>query len=140
MFPALWLYATGGLDYPPTHSGAEIDMFEQFGVPNEWAATLHQKDDQNVGPSIPLGTRTEDTGDWHTYGVEWGPDRIRLYRDNSLLYGVAGETAQWYSTDMAVRLNYAMDAPWMSEAQRSNSSTPTLAMDVDHVRWFRTKP
>jgi hypothetical protein len=140
MFPAMWLYATGGVGYPLEKSGAEIDMFEQFGASNRWSSTLHQKNSDQVGPSIELGTRTEDTSDWHTYGVDWQPDYLRLYRDGALLYSLTGPTAQWYNTDMSIRLNYAMDAPWFPDELKSNASTPTLSMDVDYVKVYRTKP
>jgi serralysin len=144
MFPALWLYAKTGderaveFDVPREKQAAEIDLFEGFGVPNQWATTLHRKARDESGPSNKLGSRNEDTTRWHTYGLDWKPNGMQLYRDGVKLYDVAPDVAAFFDVDMVIRLNYAMDGSWFQ--QKSDATTPELAMDIDYVRVYRTKP
>ena len=146
MFPAMWLFAKTGdemsehFDVPMHKRAAEIDLFESFGVPNRWATTLHRKAHDEVGPTDKLGMRAEDTGRWHTYGLEWKPNVLRVYRDGVKLYDVAPDIANFFDVDMVIRLNFAMDAPWFDVGEMSSASTPELAMDVDYVRVYRAKP
>jgi Glycosyl hydrolases family 16 len=144
MFPALWLYAKTGderaveFDVPREKQAAEIDLFEAFGVPNQWATTLHRKARDESGPTDSLGVRNEDTTRWHTYGLEWKPNLMRVYRDGVKLYDVAPNIAAFFDVDMVIRLNYAMDGSWFK--QPSDASTPELTLDIDYVRVYRAKP
>jgi serralysin len=144
MFPAMWLFAKTGderaveFDVPREKQAAEIDIFESFGVPNQWATTLHRKARDESGPTDALGVRNEDTTRWHTYGLEWKPNLMRVYRDGVKLYDVAPDVAAFFDVDMAIRLNYAMDGSWFK--QQSDAFTQDLAMDVDYVRVYRSKP
>jgi beta-glucanase (GH16 family) len=144
MFPALWLYAKTGderaveFDVPREKQAAEIDIFEAFGVPNQWATTLHRKARDESGPTDSLGVRNEDTTRWHTYGLEWKPNLLRVYRDGVKLYDVAPNIAGFFDVDMVIRINYAMDGSWFK--QPSDASTPDLTMDIDYVRVYKTKP
>jgi hypothetical protein len=144
MFPALWLFAKTGderaveFDVPREKQAAEIDIFEAFGVPNQWGTTLHRKARDESGPTDSLGLRNEDISRWHTYGLEWKPNVMRVYRDGVKLYDVAPEVASFFDVDMAIRMNYAMDGSWFK--QKSDAFTQDLSMDIDYVRVYRSKP
>lgn len=142
MFPALWFFAANGQDDSVNKGHAEIDLLEIFGHANgmPWNITLHEKDNNGNGQQKPLHEGWDDTGDFHTYAMEWSADTLRFYRDGQLVKDASGE-AYWYrDLKMGIRLNYAMDANWFPADQRSDGSTPTtLHMDVEYVRAFRSK-
>jgi hypothetical protein len=146
MFPALWLYSKTTTDtsadfgVPVEKQAAEIDLLEAFGVPNRWATTLHRKNADQNGPSDKLGMRAEDMKSWHIYGLEWKPSVLRVYRDGVKLYDVPSDVAAFFDVDMAIRMNFAMDAPWFEPSAKSNATTGELAMDIDYVRVYRAKP
>ena len=146
MFPALWLYAKTTPDTSPDfgvpveRQAAEIDLFEAFGVANRWATTLHRKGGDQLGPTDNLGARTEDIQGWHTYALEWKPTSLRVFRDGQALYEVPRDVASFFDVDMAIRMNVAVDAPWFGPTEKSNGSVSELAMDIDYVRVYRSKP
>jgi hypothetical protein len=130
MFPALWFYSTDGGADPQGKSWSEIDLLEIFGVSNTWSTSLHG------GTGYTIGTKTQDTTDWHTYALDWQPTYLKVYRDDVLVYTVTGADAEWFNATMGIRLNYAMDASWFG-ANTSDSNTPdNLTMQVDYVRVY----
>jgi beta-glucanase (GH16 family) len=150
MFPALWLFAANGQN--PGKENAEIDLLEVFGQPTgaPWSITLHHK---QLGGTAAAGATTSSgqvavatvpssTTDWHTYALDWQSGHLRFYRDDVLVAEVTGAAAQFYNgVTMGLRLNYAADAAWFAADRLSDASTPDrLAMDVDWVRVWATKP
>jgi beta-glucanase (GH16 family) len=141
MFPALWLLGSEGGTDALNKGAAEIDIFEIFGKPGTVKTTLHLKDNQKVGPTVPVGSYDIDVSQWHTYGVDWQPDSLKFYVDRRLGFEVTGEDAKFFSTTMSVRLNYAMDANWFPASLKSDATTPDeLLMNVDYVRVFDKFP
>jgi beta-glucanase (GH16 family) len=145
MFPAVWLFATGGSTEPSGKGSAEIDIMEIFGhaAGNRWESTVHYRDNAGrpVRPEAQLPARTGDPSRWRTYAVDWQPNHIRFYDDGVLVGELTGSDASWHDTPMSLRLNYAMDAPWFPPPNRSGSGTPNeMFMDVDHVRIYTAKP
>jgi ABC-type transporter MlaC component len=134
MFPAMWFYsARGGAD-PQGKGSAEIDLFEMFGKPNEWYTATH--------PGGGVGSETDDTSEWHTYGMLWESDLLQFYRDEELLYSVTGPEASYFNNvPMAIRVNFAMDAPWFDASRHSDSSTPSsMYMQIDYIRQYAELP
>jgi serralysin len=143
MFPAIWLYATRGNTNPDNKGGAEIDIMEIFGDPTRWDTTLHYRDNANnaVRTNLHVATTTSDPTQWHTYAIDWQPDHLAFYLDNTLIATITGPDATWYDTPMSLRLNYALDAPWFPTNHKTNATTPTtMHMDIDYIRVYPQHP
>jgi uncharacterized protein YmfQ (DUF2313 family) len=140
MFPALWLY-----HQPPAGGGddgkgrAEMDVLEIMGVPNQWSSGIHAG--TNAAPvDLPFVNRSEDTAGWHTYGWDWQPGYLKLYRDGVLLYTLSDSNAAWFDCNMGIIINFAMDAPWFG-SNASDGTTPSpMTMEIDYVRVYTSKP
>jgi beta-glucanase (GH16 family) len=75
------------------------------------------------------------------FGVDWQPGYLRFYVDGFMVYEVTGESADYFTTTMNVRLNYAMDASWFPASLKPDASTPdNLLMNVDYVRVYDRYP
>jgi hypothetical protein len=72
----------------------------------------------------------------------WEPDLMQFYRDDHLLYTLSGPQASWFNNlHMAIRVNFAMDAPWFSAAAHSDSTTnSTMQMQIDYIRHYDQLP
>ena len=141
IFPALWLFASEGSNDVLNKGNAEIDVFEMFGASNLWTTSLHMRDNSGVGTDVTIGSRSEDTAGWHTYGIDWQPTYLRFYRDNVLVYEVTGSNAAYYNTTMNIIINFSMDASWFSSGLKSDGTTPSpMNMNIDYVRVYTSKP
>lgn len=87
-WPAFWLCCTGA--WPDS---GEIDVVEHyagsgglFDLTTGWAdSNLHTKPDLFGSTSRGRLRRTRiDATQWHTYAVEWAPDEIRFFVDDTL--------------------------------------------------------
>ena len=103
MWPAFWM-----LPQPTDHSSTnnvyggwaangEIDIMEAKGrLQNVVDTTLHfgggWPTNTYRGGSYPMATSTEE---WHTYGLDWQPDRMTWYVDGVAVYSVTSDV--WYS-------------------------------------------
>lgn len=116
-FPAFWLFGTG-------RRYEEIDVYEYsrrwvgYPINNDSAryfntGMMYGKDEQ--GNRIPhalkivhIGRDRLDLGHWHTFGLEWLPDRLLWYFDGAVVN-------EYYDRDsipsglMAVKANYSID-------------------------------
>jgi beta-glucanase (GH16 family) len=131
-WPAFWLLPLDG-GWPP-----EIDVVEVLGHQTNVAyGSIHWKDSTGVKrQSSPAVSRLFDTADgFHTYGVDWQPDRITWYYD-----GVQVGTAANFVFDqpMYMLLNLAVGGYWPGNP---DATTPfPSVMEVDYVRAWRKKP
>lgn len=103
MWPAFWM-----LPQPTDHSSTnnvyggwaangEIDIMEAKGrLQNVVDTTLHfgggWPANKYRGDSYTMATSTEE---WHTYGLDWQPDRMTWYVDGVAVYSVP--SGVWYS-------------------------------------------
>jgi beta-glucanase (GH16 family) len=123
-WPSIFLLPTDG-SWPP-----EIDTLESKGaVPNEAALTLHfgtdQQDATNFdGPDFTAG--------WHTFGVDWEPNRLTWYIDGVARKAVStpGEIP---SKPMYLVLSLAIDGRDRPDLL-TNFSTP---LRISYVRVWR---
>jgi hypothetical protein len=81
LWPAFWLMPVD-MSWPP-----EIDVMEVLGQePTRIYTTVHSRKFAK-GTQIGFGTKTSDlSADDHTFGVDWGPERIRFYVDRRLVF------------------------------------------------------
>ena len=144
MFPALWLYSSDGSSDAQSKGQAEIDVLELFGQGNLWHTTLHMIATNGTGTSDELAgsPQSTDTTGWHTYGIDWQPGYIKIYKDGALIYTVSSSEAAWYNNvNMNILINFAMDAPWFGSGLLSDGTTPSpMTMDIDYVRVYNAKP
>ena len=87
IWPAFWLFPSRAL-YGSVPSGGEIDIMEMIGKePGRSYATLHFGNPYERSSGyydLPAGTTYAD--DFHIFTVEWEPDAIRWYVDDTLFH------------------------------------------------------
>jgi len=133
MFPALWFYSAEEANDPQGKPNAEIDLSEIFGDPNTWYTTLH--------PGGNLGADSVDPSGWHTYGMLWEPNQLQFYRDGQLLYTATTAQASYFNDlKLAIRVDFAMDAPWFAASAHSDSTTTSMQMQIDYIRQYSALP
>ena len=82
-WPAFWLLGAG--DWPAT---GEIDVMENVGEPDWTSVALHGP---GYSGDTPLFNRLylapdDDVTHWHVYTVDWRPDTLLFYVDETLVY------------------------------------------------------
>lgn len=126
LWPAAWLF-------PADNAGpAEIDLAEVLGHD---PATTYMSVHYPGGSSTEGRTGPDLSAGFHTFGVDWQPDRITWYVDGVVarsVYGAGGIP----SKPMYPMINLAVGGSWPGSP---DASTPTTAsLDVDWVRiWQR---
>lgn len=137
-FPAMWFYSANESGDAQGKSMAEIDLYEIFGTPGKWSTTLHGAGTTNVGTT----TDPASVDGWHTYGMNWQPNLLQFFEDGKLIYQVTGAAASYYNDlKMAIRVNFAMDAPWFPTSAHSDGTTPSpMEMQIDYIRQYDVPP
>lgn len=80
-WPAIWMLPTDW-EYGQWPNSGEIDIMEHVACDNGRVhATVHTQDYNHmigtqVGKSTWIGDGVNGVGNWHVYGLEWGPDKI----------------------------------------------------------------
>jgi len=93
---AFWLQSpTIGCSPDPRRAGVEVDVMECFTPEanevrhnNHWSG--YGEDHQHCGS----GPRTVDTKEWHTYGLDWTPERYVYYIDGKESWRVEDPVSQ----------------------------------------------
>ena len=139
LWPAFWmLSSTGGWPL-----GGEIDIMENIGKePNIVHGTMHgpgYSGGNGIGGpfALPEGQRFAD--DFHLYAVEWEPNVIRWYVDNTLYKtntpADLPEGAEWvYNHSFYLILNVAVGGGWPGCPDDTTVFPQT--MKVDYVRVY----
>lgn len=129
-FPAFWLNGTIN-DSGVWPAGGEIDIVEGLSDNlNNWHyhwGTRSTPYSAGGTPSVSLVPTLINPAGWHTYGVDWSQNSIKIYYDGIL---VATITTGVVSTPMYIAFDNAVPSRW----------TPTVPanMQVDYVRvWQR---
>lgn len=128
LWPAFWLLPTDN-SWPP-----ELDVFEGLGGnPDNIYLTTH---DQVAGKHVYTQSIVNlDTTQWHTYGVNWGPDKITYLIDGQAVATHATPESM-KGKEMFMMVNLAVSsAGW---AGKHDASTGTKQMEVDYVRAYQT--
>jgi beta-glucanase (GH16 family) len=139
VWPAIWtLGATKGIRWPMC---GEIDIMEYWGTsPNSISANVHTGD-YNHTKGTGRGGKIAFTDPWrefHIYAVEWYPDRLDFFFDNTLYYSCPkkGEgPGEWpFDTPQYLLINLALT----DKANINDSSFPAEYL-VDYVRIYNLK-
>ena len=135
LWPAFWMLGTniGTVGWPQC---GETDIMEHINTTSTIYGTIHWYDN---GATQYGGTTTTTPSDYHLYAVEWSPQGISWYVDNTL-YATANITGNINNTGafqnpFFIILNMAVggDFPGLTV---DNSALPA-AMYVDYVRVYK---
>jgi hypothetical protein len=132
LWPAFWLLPTDR-SWPP-----EVDVMEVLG--HDTAAlytTVHTKE-TGQHRSFTHETRGVDLSlDFHSYGLDWGPERLRFYMDRRLV--MSNATPSDYHSPFYVLVNLAVGGskswPGAPDAQTSFPAR----MEIAHIKVWQRK-
>jgi beta-glucanase (GH16 family) len=132
MWPAFWLLPSNG-------ASGEIDIMEAFGAPNgsaEGGSNQTHWAEHFASPN-EAGNWATVTGDiytgYHTYGVDWEPDKITWYFDGEQIAQEA--TPSGAHDPMYVLANLAVGGNWPGPP-----GGETAHMDIDYIRVYSKAP
>lgn len=127
-WPAFWMLpsdsGTTTQEYGGWPGSGEIDIMENVdrnpsnvpagqtnaSDPSTYYGTIHYGNphtQSGQGYTLPAGSPTL-ANSWHTYAVEWLPNDMKWYIDNTLVY----ETNDWFSRGDGQAADYAYNAPF----------------------------
>lgn len=126
---ALWMNPTD-LTYGAWPKSGEIDVMERFaGHPNTVVQTIHYE-----GKTANTGTCAVSTpGEFHLYGVEWSPTRMKFYVDNQLCNSFG-----WTPTNVTPPAPF--DHPFnliATQVAGGDASTPAGNVRITRVDWVK---
>ena len=145
IWPAIWMLPSRAA-YGSGPAGGEIDIMELIGKePSRAYGTLHfgNPPERSSGwYDLPSGVTYAD--DFHTFAVEWEPDEIRWYVDDTLFHSAS----EWftsgrkdakfpapYDQDFHLLLNVAVGGTWPGSPDET--SVFPQSMIVEYVRVYQ---
>ena len=165
-WPGFWM-SPNESKYGSWPNSGEIDIVEAKGSNYKFAASDAHWRDKNTPTGQTGGHRsrqgvipstkfdTNDTTEWHTYGVKWTEGKLEYFIDGELHHTITefknsnstGNPNGPFDQDFFLRLNLAIggnyiDAPW-NDAHNSVGAANDFpaTMSVDYVRVYeRQKP
>lgn len=146
-WPAIWMLATQqkyGTQYWPDNG--EIDIMEHVGYdPAVIHGTIHTKAFNHSINTQKGNTQTVPTAmsDFHTYTLNWYPDRLTFFIDDTAYFEVNKEAAwswsQWpFDQPFHLLLNLAIGGDWGGAKGIDDRIFPQK-MEVDYVRIYPLK-
>lgn len=145
LWPAFWMLGTD-IDQVGWPQTGEIDIMEHVGrVPNEIFGTLHgpgYSGGQSYGQSVDLGEPV--AGKFHTYAVEWQPDKITWFLDGVPYFTATPndpflQGKQWvFNHPFYILLNMAVGGNFGGTV--SPDTVFPATMSIDYVRLYQTRP
>ncbi|HSX32389.1 MAG TPA: glycoside hydrolase family 16 protein [Candidatus Saccharimonadales bacterium] len=133
IWPAFWLLPQG-TEWPP-----EIDIMELLGdKPDQLLHTYFWKDTQGqqAKDSLTYTAPSDLTNEWHTYALDWQPNKITWYLDGRQVRNITSPNVP--NKKMEILLNLAVGGRLPGSP---DETTPTLStLRVDYVRVYDKKP
>ena len=166
-WPGFWMSPNNSPYGPGWPDWGEIDIVEAKGSNRQFAASdAHWRDKntptgqtgshrnrQGVIPSSKFGTN--DTTEWHTYGVKWTEGKLEYFIDGELHHTITefknsnstGSPNGPFDQDFFLRLNLAIggnyiDSPWddpNSSVGAANGEGFPATMSIDYVRVYEMR-
>jgi beta-glucanase (GH16 family) len=156
-WPAIWMYPTDQFRYATTCSAetgwkagcdawpasGEIDIMEHVGFdPGQVWATVHHLAGYWVNFEQRKGAvwKPEVTRDFHVYAMEWTPERIDIFIDDTLFFSYLNDHQgfrTWpYDHPFHVILNVAVGGGWGGVRGVAKDIWPKQML-VDYVRLYQ---
>lgn len=141
-WPAIWMLSTDWT-YGGWPESGEIDIMEHVGYdPDAIHFSTHCLDYyfkiNTQKTSIMKANRTDTT--FYTYTLEWTPDRIDGYINDSLYFTTTNERLSWkkwpFDKPFHIILNVAAGGFW-GAAQGMDTTIWPQSMEVDYVRAYK---
>ena len=166
-WPGFWMSPNNSPYGPGWPDWGEIDIVEAKGSNRQFAASdAHWRDKntptgqtgshrnrQGVIPSSKFGTN--DTTEWHTYGVKWTEGKLEYFIDGELHHTITefknsnstGSPNGPFDQDFFLRLNLAIggnyiDSPWNdpnNSVGATNGEGFPATMSIDYVRVYEMR-
>ncbi|MEE9329181.1 MAG: family 16 glycosylhydrolase [Parvularculaceae bacterium] len=160
-WPAIWLYPTDDRRYadenctlnpwedicPGWPNSGEIDIMEHVGHdPGVVHSTIHTKAYYWINGLQRNGTvQLDDPGqDFHTYAINWHPDRLNVFFDDSLYFTYLKEPdADWqtwpFDHPYHVILNLAIGGWWGRGDVGIDDAVLPQRLEIDYVRVYQRR-
>ena len=138
-FPAFWLFGNG------PHQYEEIDIFEYSESDSEqdslrgYSSGIWFNPNTTNAPAnyfknhYHLSISEPDLGQYHTFGCEWMPDYVRLYRDG-IFVNEYRERQYIPQYPKNIRINYALNNNSLNSNNLPNGWSGTDFMTIDYVK------
>lgn len=127
LLPAIWLWTNNGKEFP------EIDIVEILGQePDKAWSTLHYDNRGIYAKTYGFAEKPDLTRDFHTYGVEWHPDRITFLIDGAPVYTAA---AHFPNEEMYLFINTGVGGDWVGEPDGATGFPKELL--VDWIKYYK---
>ena len=166
-WPGFWMSPNNSPYGPGWPDWGEIDIVEAKGSNRQFAASdAHWRDKntptgqtgshrnrQGVIPPSKFGTN--DTTEWHTYGVKWTEGKLEYFIDGELHHTITefknsnstGSPNGPFDQDFFLRLNLAIggnyiDSPWNdpnNSVGATNGEGFPATMSIDYVRVYEMR-
>ena len=128
LWSALWLMSERKA-WPP-----EIDIMEYIGSqPDRIYSTNHPADGSNAVSAAHIGP--DMSNDWHTYAVDWQPNRLTFYFDGRPTSTV---TSGVPSEPMYLLANLAVGGDWPGPP--ASDSVFPASFIIDSIKVWKNKP
>lgn len=139
---ALWLQSVGNAE---NGVRGEIDFMEYIGDwgKNKFQINFHlrgdfseKKKNHKQYPKFPA----IDISKWHIYTVEWYPNRIMVYVDDTLFYDLKkGDIPEWpFQNPYKLIMAFGYKPNWSKTKETDDAALPQT-LKVDYVRYYKYK-
>jgi beta-glucanase (GH16 family) len=145
-WPAIWMLPTKqsyGENYWPENG--EIDIMEHVGFHQGFihASTHTIKYYWRIGTQRTDTIYSKDVSDvFHNYVMEWDPEAIKIYMDDSLYFTSVNDKTGWeawpFDKPFFLLLNIAVGGDWGGQQGIDDAIWPQK-MEVDYVRVYKRK-
>lgn len=144
IWPAIWMLPSDNV-YGGWPKSGEIDIMELVGhEPETIHGTVHYgpdwPDNEHTGGTYSLSEGTF-SDDFHTFSIEWEPNRIRWFVDGEHYFTVTPSDLQPHNYPFNERfhllINLAVGGNWPGSPDSSTEFPQTLV--VDYVRVYQLK-
>lgn len=139
VWPAFWLLG-GNITAKSWPASGEIDVVELRGrEPNKDIATAHGPGYSGVGGKSQVAISPTSLADgFHTYAIDWAPNKITWYLDGKAFHSVTSASVKPHSyvfnQDFFMILNVAMGGDFDGGAL--DTSIDNAQMKVDYIRYY----
>jgi len=119
-------------------NSGEIDVMETVGIePYKFWGTTHTA--SNFGKNANTYAIALNKDDWHTFEINWEPDRVQFAADGEIYYEYSrtGTSSVWpFDQDFHIVMNIAVGGDWGGIPDDSAFMGNGQIMEIDWVRVY----